>query len=188
MAASLMDRVIGAARLDAATYEEIEADPTAMSQAMIVVVVASIAAGLGAGAAGDGGGSMLGGAIGGLIGWFVWSATVYFVGTRLLPGPNTQADLGQVLRTTGFSAAPGVFGVLGLLPMIGGLVAIVVGLWQLASMVVAVRQALDYETTGRAVLVCVVGFLAYLLVFSLIFGVLFGASTAIVGTPTTVTP
>ena len=188
MAASLMERAIGAARLDAATYEEIEADPTAMSQAMIVVVVASIAAGLGAGAAGDGGGSMLGGAIGGLIGWFVWSATVYFVGTRLLAGPNTEADLGQVLRTTGFSAAPGVFGILGFLPLVGGLAATLAGLWQLAAMVVAVRQALDYETTGRAVLVCVVGFVAYLLVLFLVLGVLFGATSAVVGTPSAITP
>lgn len=187
MAAGLIERAIGAARLDAATYEEVEADPTAMTQAMIVVVVSAIAAGIGA--AGSGGGSvMLRGAAGALIGWFVWSATVYFVGTRLLPGPNTEADLGQVLRTTGFSAAPGVFSILGVLPMIGGLIAAIAGLWQLASMVVAVRQALDYETTGRAVLVCVVGFLAYVLVFLLILGALFDASTAIVGTPTTITP
>lgn len=186
MAATLIERAIGAARLDAATYEEVEADPSAINQAMIVVVVSAIAAGIGA--AEGGGASMLGGAVGALIGWFVWSATVYFVGTRLLPGPNTEADLGQVLRTTGFSAAPGVLGVLGVLPMIGGLVAIVVALWQLASMVVAVRQALDYETTGRAVLVCLVGFLAYALVFGLIVGLLFGASSALVGTPTTVMP
>lgn len=188
MPSTLIERVIGAVRLDAATYEEIEADATSMNQAMIVVVVASIAAGLGAGAAGDGSGSMIGAAIGALLGWFVWSATVYFVGTRLLPGPNTQADLGQLLRTTGFSAAPGAFGILGFLPVVGGLAATVAGLWQLAAMVVAVRQALDYETTGRAVLVCVVGFLAYLLVLFLVLGVLFSASTAVVGTPTAITP
>jgi hypothetical protein len=191
MASTLIERVIGAVRLDAATYEEVEADPTAMTQAMLVVVVASLAAGIGAGAAGASSGGMLGGAIGAVIGWFVWSATVYFVGTRLLPGPDTEADLGQLLRTTGFSAAPGAFGILGIVPGLGGLISLVAGIWQLAAMVVAVRQALDYETTGRAVLVCVVGFLAYLLVFFLILAILggvLGTAGGITGTPGTVTP
>lgn len=189
MAGTFIERVIGAVRLDAATYEEVEADATSMNQAMIVVVVASIAAGIGAASSGAGGSvGMVRGTIGALVGWFVWAATVYFIGTRVLPGPNTQADLGQLLRTTGFSAAPGVLGILGIVPGIGGLVSTVAGLWQLAAMVVAVRQALDYETTGRAVLVCVIGFLAYVAVFALILGALIGATTAIVGAPPAVTP
>jgi hypothetical protein len=189
MAGTLIERAIGAVRLDAATYEEVEADPNALSQAMVVVLVASIAAGIGASASGAGGPvGMIRGSIAALVGWFVWAATVYFVGTRLLPGPNTEADLGQVLRTTGFSAAPGVVGILGIVPALGGPVSMVAGLWQLAAMVVAVRQALDYETTGRAVLVCFIGFLLYVAVFALILGAVFGAANAVVGTPSTITP
>jgi len=189
MASTLIERVIGAVRLDAATYEEVEADPTALTQAMFVVVVASIAAGIGASVSGAGGSvGMIRGTIGALIGWFVWAATVYFIGTRLLPGTDTQADLGQLLRTTGFSAAPGAIGILGIVPGIGGLISLAAGIWQLAAMVVAVRQALDYETTGRAVLVCVIGFVAYVLVFALILGGLFGAANMAGGGPATVTP
>jgi hypothetical protein len=43
----MLDRVIRAARLDASLYEEVEADPSSMGQAMTVVVLASIAGGIG---------------------------------------------------------------------------------------------------------------------------------------------
>jgi hypothetical protein len=102
--------------------------------------------------------------IGNLAAWFVWAGVVYLVGTRLLPAPETKADLGQLLRTTGFSAAPGVLAVAGFVPVVGLLIVFAAGLWQLATMVVAVRQALDYASTGRAIAVCGIGFVAYVLV------------------------
>jgi Yip1 domain len=175
--ATLVERAIGAARLEPATYEEVEADTGALGQAMIVVVVAAIASGIGA--SGGHGFRMVPGAIGALVGWFVWAFTVYLVGTRLLPQPETKADLGELLRTTGFAAAPGVVGVLGLLPIVGGIALLVAWLWQLAAMVIAVRQALDYTSTGHAIAVCVIGFIAQLLVVFLLLGVLFGSFAAI---------
>ena len=47
-------------------------------------------------------------------------------------------------------------------------------LWMLAAMVVAVRQALDYESTGRAIGVCVVGFLVYVVTAGVLVGLLVG--------------
>ena len=94
----------------------------------------------------------------------MWAGIVYVVGTKLLPAPDTKADLGQLLRTTGFAAAPGVLGVAGVVPGIGILVVAIASLWQLVTMVVAVRQALDYPTTGRAIAVCGVGFVVYVLI------------------------
>jgi len=180
--ATLLERAIGAAKLDPATYEGIENDPSALGQAMTVVVVASIASGLGsAGASGGHGFGLIGGVIAGLIGWFIWAFTVYVVGTRLLPEPETKADLGQLLRTTGFAAAPGVVGILGVVPVLGGLVLFAVWLWQLAAMVIAVRQALDYSTTGRAAIVCVIGFVAQLVVIFLVVGDLIGGTAALLG-------
>jgi hypothetical protein len=130
--ATLMERAIGAAKLDAAVYEDVEADPGALGQALTIVVVASIASGLGSGAASGGiGVGLIGGVIGALIGWFVWAFTAWFVGTRMLPEPETKADLNQLLRTTGFAAAPGVAGVLGFVPGIGGLIMFAVSIWQL---------------------------------------------------------
>jgi hypothetical protein len=191
--ATLIERAIGAARLDVATYEDVEADTTALGQALTVVVAASVLSGIGSAAASGGEGiGLLGGAIAGLIGWFVWAFTIYLVGTKLLATPETQADLGQLLRTTGFAAAPGALGVLGVIPGIGGLVLTVSSLWQLATMVVAVRQALDYSSTGRAIAVCVVGFLVQAAVIFVLMTLFIGGAMAIFGGggagPATVTP
>jgi hypothetical protein len=166
-----MERAIGAARLDPRTYEDVEADAGALGQAMTVVVVAAIAGGIGSAGVAEGEAvGVLGGTIASLFGWFVWAFVVYVVGTRVLPGPATHADLGQLLRTTGFAASPGIVRVLGIVPGIGGLVMVASGLWQLAAMVVAVRAALDYPTTGRAIAVCVLGFVAQMLVFIVVLG------------------
>ncbi len=188
--ATLIERAIGAARLDVATYEEVERDQSALGQAMTVVAIAGVASGIGSAVASGGHGiGLFGGVIASLLGWFVWAFTIYLVGTRVLPEAETKSDLGEMLRTTGFSAAPGVLGVLGVVPGIGGLIVTVVGLWQLAAMVVAVRQALDYTSTGRAVLVCVIGFVVQLVVFVLVMGVLVGGIAALFGgTPATITP
>jgi len=175
---SFVDRVVGAARLDARVYEEVEADPSAMGQAMAVVVAAALAAGIG---------SLRGGAtgavvavVGGLVGWFAWAIVTWLIGTKLLPEPTTSADLGQMLRTIGFSAAPGVLNVLGIIPLLGWLVTFVAWVWQLVAMVVAVRQALDYKSTGRAVLVCFIGWVLYLAV-SIGFGLMLGLGRMVAG-------
>lgn len=189
--ATLLERAIGAARLDVATYEEVEHDQTALAQAMAVVAIASIATGIGSASASGGHGiGLVGGVIAAMIGWVVWAFTIYLVGTKMLPEADTKSDLGELLRTTGFAAAPGVVGALGIIPGIGGLVLTVVWLWQLAAMVVAVRQALDYTSTGRAVIVCVVGMIAQLVVIFLLMTLVFGGIAALGGsaTPATVMP
>jgi hypothetical protein len=158
--ASFVERVVGAARLDAKVYEEVEADTTAMSQAMAVVAAAAAASGVGS--FGSGAVTAVGVMVAGFVGWFVWALLTWLIGTKVLPEPGTSADLGQLLRTIGFSAAPGMLNVLGIIPVLGLIVALVAALWQLAAMVVAVRQALDYRSTGRAVLVCFIGWIVYL--------------------------
>jgi hypothetical protein len=170
--ASFVDRVVGAARLDVATYEEVEADATATPQAMGVVALAALSSGIGA--VTSGGTGVVGGLVSALIGWAAWAAVIWFIGTKLLPEPQTRADVGQLLRTIGFAASPGLLLVLRLLPMIGGLIALVIWLWQLTATVIAVRQALDYKSTGRAVAVCLIGWVFYVVVtvgIALMFGI-----------------
>jgi hypothetical protein len=180
--ASLIQRAIGAARLDVATYEEVEHDASALGQAMTVVVIATVASGIGSAAVqgGEGAGLVLG-SIASLIAWFIWAFVIYLVGTRVLPVPETQADLGQLLRTTGFAAAPGVFGILGVVPGIGTIAMTVAMLWQLATMVIAVRQALDYTSTGRAVAVCVIGFVVQVVALTLLLTILVGGVMGVAG-------
>lgn len=174
--ASFTERIIGAAKLDAATYEEVERDTTALSQAMAVVALAAVSAGIGSIRYGGLGG-LVSGAVGALVGWFVWALVVFLIGTKLLPEPQTKADLGELLRTIGFSASPGLLGIVGIVPILGGLARLVLAIWQLAAMVVAVRQALDYQTTGKAVVVCIIGFLAYVVV-AFLFASVFGMGAA----------
>lgn len=177
---TFVQRLVGAARLDPATYEEVEADRTATGQALLAVVLASLAAGVGASGQHAGLVPAVLATVGALAGWVLWAAVVWFVGTRVLPEPQTESDVGELLRTTGFAAAPGLLRVLGFVPLLGVPVAIVVTFWMLAAMVVAVRQALDYRGTGRAVLVCLVGLLAYLGV-NVAIGLVLGASQALLG-------
>ena len=178
----MLDRVIRAARLDASLYEEVEADPSSMGQATTVVVLASIAGGIGtAGIEGQPG--LVLGLILNLVGWYIWAFLTYFIGTRLLPQPSTQADLGQLLRTRGFAAAPGLLRVVGFVPAIGPLVIIIAAFWSLATMVVAVRQALDYDSTPRAVLVCVIGWIVQLLIIMIPFFVIGSFSPSVDSAP-----
>ena len=165
--ASMVGRMVRAAKLDAQLYEEVEADKGALGQAMGVVVLASIAGGVGSASVGGVFGLFLG-TIGALIGWFIWAGLTYLIGTRILPEPQTRADLGELLRTTGFSSSPGVIRVLGLIPGLTGIVFVISGVWMLTAMVIAVRQALDYRSTLRAVGVCVIGWIVQLLVMLLL--------------------
>jgi hypothetical protein len=159
--ASWVQRMIGAAKLDAATYEDVEADRTANAQALGVVVLSSIATGIGGLSAGERG--LLGGLVAGLVGWVAAAFLTYVIGAKMLPEPQTRADMGEMLRTLGFAASPGILRAFGWVPGIGGLIVLVAHVWMLLTTVVAVRQALDYTSTGRAVLVCVIGWFVNLL-------------------------
>jgi hypothetical protein len=171
--ASFQNRMMRAAKLDVHLYEEVEADKGAMSQAMAVVILSSIAGGIGA-PAGLGLGGILIGTIAALVAWYIWAFLTYFVGTKLLPEPQTKADVGELLRTIGFSSSPGLIRVLGIIPFLRGLVFLMAGVWMLVAMIIAVRQALDYQSTLRAVGVCIVGWIAQALVFVLLFYLLGG--------------
>jgi len=160
--ASLTDRMLGAAKLDARTYEEVETDTNATGQALGVVVISSIAAGIGS--FGFGGISgVIWGCVAALIGWVVWAFLIWLIGTKLLPEPQTRSDVPELLRTTGFASAPGVLRILGIIPFVGLLISFLAGVWMLVAMVIAVRQALDYQSAARAIGVCVIGFIVNLI-------------------------
>jgi len=158
--------MIRAAKLDVSLYEEVEKDPEATNQALLVVFIASVCSGIGSGVSSLLAGlgpvaltiGLVGGIITALVGWLIWSFVTYFIGTRLFKGPETEATYGELLRTIGFSDSPGVLAILGFVPFLGGLISFVAMIWTLIAMVIAVRQALDF-TTGRAILTCIVGWI-----------------------------
>ena len=166
--ASLQNRMIRAAKLDVNLYEEVEADKGAMGQAMTVVVLSSVAAGIGSIARGGVPG-IVWGTILALIGWFVWAYLTYLIGTKLLPEPQTKSNPGELLRTIGFSSSPGLLRIIGIIPGLMGIVFLITGIWMLIAMVIAVRQALDYESTFRAIGVCIIGWIIQAIVMGIFF-------------------
>ncbi len=167
-----INRIIRAAKLDPLLYEEVEADKGAMFQAMGVVILSSVAAGVGSIASGKITVVLLG-TISALIGWYIWAYLTYFIGTKLLPEPQTKSDPGELLRTIGFSSSPGLIRIFAFIPQLAGFIFWVAAIWMLVAMVIAIRQALDYQSTFRAVGVCLIGWViqvAVIVLFLAVFG------------------
>ncbi len=175
MTQSIIDRAIGIVKLDDATYESIEHDQSATTQAAIVVGIAAVAGGIGA--LDEGFSGLIGGILVGIIGWFVISACVYFAGTKLIPSATTEADLGQVLRLIGFAQVVGVANVLGFIPVIGSIVGLVALIWGIVVTVKAIKHALEMST-GRAIATAILAWVVFLVVV-LIFAAIFGTGFAI---------
>ena len=159
--AQWLGRIHRALRLDAELFEEVEHDHSAGSQALFTVLVASACAGVGnlcaawiVGLEPSPWPSLIVMVAGFLVAWIVWSFVTMAIGTSLLGG---RADMGEMQRTLGFAAAPGL---LMLIPGLGMLVGVP---WALMAMVVAVRQALDFDTR-RAIATVLLGGLVMSLV------------------------
>ena len=159
---SITDRMKGAAMLDVATYEEVEADTTATGQAAVVVVLGAVAAAIGA--SGFGLRGMIGAPIASLIGWVLWAGATYFIGAKVFGGTATW---GELLRTIGFAHSPKVLAVLGIIPILGPIVGFIIGIWLLATGLIAIRQALDIST-GKAVVTAIIAWLAVMIPFALL--------------------
>jgi hypothetical protein len=178
MGATFLHRLIGAAMLDQATYEEVEADSTATPQALGVVVAASLAAALGASGLSGGYAALAffaNASVIALLTWATWALVTFEVGSRLLPTPDTRVDPGELLRTLGFAATPGLIQVFALLPGVRAPVFVLAIVWALAASVVAVRQALDYTSTARALAVSVLG-VSLAIGIAMVLGLVFGPS------------
>jgi hypothetical protein len=162
----MVDRMIGASRLDIHIFEEVEADTSATRQALSVVLLVALATGI----ASMGTFGLLGliiGAVVAVVGWAIWAWIVYFIGTKILPEQETHADWGQLARSLGFAQSPGVLRVFGVVPGVVDILFLIVSIWMLVSTVIAVRQALDYTSTLRAIGVVLLGFIPYVILASI---------------------
>jgi hypothetical protein len=165
---TLASRLLGSATLRVESYEEIESDGKATWQAVGIVILSSLGAAVGIGNTSPRG--ILALLVVALATWIIWVILTVFIGTQLLPQEQTQANFGQLLRTTGFSATPGILRALGIVPGVGWTLFLAATVWMLFTYVIAVRQALDYTTTSRALAVCVLGWLIHgVLLFGFVF-------------------
>ena len=154
--------------LDIAFYEEVEKDKKFTDQAMMTVVLVAIVQGFMI--AGFAPIALVQGILGSLIRFVIWAFFIAFVGTRILPEPETKSNTGELIRTLGFAYAPGLLVVLKVFPFINYFVDPVVVILQLAAMTIAVRQALDFNSTVRAVGVCIVAFILMFISLTLFIG------------------
>ena len=154
---NFINRIFRAIKIDVELYEEVERDKSATIQAGLVVVLSSMAAGVGALQLGAS--NFLLSPIFSLISWYVWAYIIYFVGVKLFPEKNTKSNHGELLRTIGFSSAPGLIRVFGVTPDLMAVTFIGSAFWMLACMVVGVRAALDYKSLWRALGVVIVAWL-----------------------------
>ncbi len=154
---NFFNRVFRAIKIDVDLYEEVERDKSATFQAGLVVVLSSMAAGVGALQLGAS--NFLIAPVLSLISWYVWAYIIYFVGVKLFPDKNTKSDHGELLRTIGFSSAPGLIRIFGITPDLMTVTFIGSAFWMLACMVVGVRAALDYTSLWRALGVVIVSWI-----------------------------
>ena len=168
---SMVERMVRASRLDVHIFEEVEADTSATRLALSVVALVALATGI----ASLGTTGLIGlfvGVVSAIVGWALWAWILHLIGTKIMPSHSTHADWGQLARTLGFAQSPGILRVLGLVPVVGNIIFAVASIWMLVAMVVAVRQALDYTSTWRAIAVVLIGFIPYVLLMSIAFAVL----------------
>ena len=162
------ERLKKAIFLDVAFYEEVEKDKKFNDQALMTVAFVSVVQGLMI--AGFAPIALVQGILGSLVRFLFWAFFIAFVGTRILPEPETESNTGELIRTLGFAYAPGLLVVLKIFPIINIFVDPIVVILQLAAMTIAVRQALDFNSTVRAVGVCIVAFILMILALTLFIG------------------
>lgn len=169
----LVDRIMGVLRLDVATYEEIEADESAITEAAIIVAVVALLNGVGS-SIGSGSfiATFLSTVVWAFVGWFIWAGVTFWIGTNIFEG---KADMGEMLRVLGYAQVPRVLAVLGFIPCLGWIISLGAGIWALVTGFIAVRQGLDIDNT-QALITVIIGW-AIVIVGSIIIGVFVGGAS-----------
>ena len=152
---SLMYRVLGASVFDGGTFEAIETDRKATLQAVLVVLASSLAGAIAATRSLEPRLTFIAAFMTiAVVVWLGWAHLILLIGGRQFQRPETRVDYGELIRTTGFAAAPGMLQILALASTIATPVFVATWIWMWAAMVVAVRHSLDVRSTWHAIVVC----------------------------------
>jgi hypothetical protein len=171
---AFLNRFFRAAKLDASLYQEMIEDPKMFNQALIVVFIYSMAAAYGTfGRTGSVGINI--GMLTTLFGWYVWAISTYYIGARILPEPQTEPDRRALMRVLGFASAPGVLRAVGFIENLGLVILLIATIWMLAAATIGVKQALNYQSTSRALGVSIIGMIISYAFQGILFVVLFSA-------------
>lgn len=177
----MLGRMIGAARLNVETYEDVEHDSGATLQAMLVVVLVSIASVVGQLIGGTDAGVgwiIVSGIIRGVVSWALWALFAWLIGSTLLKTAQTEANWGQLARCTGFAQAPGILNVFFFIPILGAIIYLVALVWTITCMIIAVRQSLDYTSSLRAFFVILLALIPVFILNAIVFSLTGGVTVA----------
>ena len=175
----MLGRMLGAARLNVQTYEDVEHDSGATLQALLVVVLVSIASVVGQLIGGTDAGVgwiIVSGVIRGVVSWALWALFAWLIGATLLKTAQTEANWGQLARCTGFAQAPGILNVFFFIPILGAIIYLVALVWTIMCMIVAVRQSLDYTSSLRAFFVILLALIPVFILNAIVFGLTVGVT------------
>ena len=165
MESGLTSRMIRALKAESRLYEEVEHDPNATRQVLLVIGMVAVAQAIGIALEN----LLLSQSLSGILaesiigfvltvtGIALWSYLLYFFGTKLFQGKATPQE---VWRAAGFARSPGVFYII---PFVGRIAFI----WMIYTNIIAARQALDL-TTRRAILASIVSLLPYIFIIGFI--------------------
>lgn len=159
---SLTSRLMRVIRFDASVYREIAADTNALSQALVVVVASIIISSLGSiGSIMQIGGDVLAmvaiviaSIIGGLVGFALFSFLAAFIAQNFFQG---RTNFQEMARTLGFTYIFQVVGVLGIIPCLGGLIALLGVVATIAAAIIALRESAEFDTTKAAITAVLAG-------------------------------
>ena len=180
---SMIANVRRAMSLDRAFYQEVAYDERYTQEALMVVIVVSVLTGIGAFLGGlftfDFVGAFIGLIVGVLLAvarYYIWAYIAYFVGKSMFQG---QATPPQLLRTLGYAYGPTALAVFSFIPCVGGLIALLGGIWSLVCGFFAVREA-HKLSDGQTIVTVVVGWLIVFII-TMIVTAIFGIGALGVG-------
>jgi hypothetical protein len=161
---SLVRQTIGAMTFRAAIYREIATQPGATAPAIGILLLSCFV---------PGSVSIVYGTLGGILysfsGWAIWICLAYMIGAKIFPESPVDSGLLRLLRAGGFAASPALLGFFGLAAVVGHILPITTTVWVIAATAVAIREALQYRTTSRAVAVCLASWAGTLLILAALF-------------------
>lgn len=162
----MWQRMWRAAKLDPAFYEMVEADPRYTREAFLVVLVVAVCSSLGM--AIEYRDHVFAQIFTSIVVvfclWVAWAGITLWVGTNITETSETRSDMGEMLRVLGYAFSPQILSVFYFVPGLGSPLVFIGFFWSLLAGVVAIRQALDFNTT-RALITGFIGWVVMIAVW-----------------------
>lgn len=162
----LQERIMGALTFKTGVYDDVENDPSFTQTAWIIVVIAQLLNNFGSHR--DIIGTLIGTVVAVFL-FYVMVVIVSWVGREVFHATVTNNEL---VRTLGLASIWNVLGILGFIPVLGGLIAFIVAILYFVATLIATKASLDLEWV-QTLVTLIIAFFVYIVV-SIIVGIILG--------------